>query len=146
MEKRGWRLGQFTNLIRDFMNKIWEEYRNQLPEDTVDELIFYLGDPATMENVIETLIICLGELSTTSIYYNKHNKKYENPLEAIERGVFYLNEEELFTLMIELCAVHIYEWDFKMKEILALLFSIRYNPESHKKDIMIWKELVNVTL
>ena len=103
----------------------------------------FLGDPATLENTIETFLGCVGELSTNSIYYKKDDKIYENSSESLDRGDFYLTEEELFTLVIELCAMHIYKWNFRMKEVLALLFAIRYSPESHKKDIAIWKELVN---
>lgn len=143
MNKRKWKLWQLDSFVIEFMSKIWEEYKDQLPEDTVDELVTFLGDPATLENTIETFLGCVGELSTNSIYYKKDDKIYENSSESLDRGDFYLTEEELFTLVIELCALHIYEWDFRMKEVLALLFSMRYSPENHKEDIAIWKELIN---
>ena len=41
--------------------------------------------------------------------------------------------------------MHIYKRNFRMKEVLSILFSIRYSQENHKKDIEIWKELINAT-
>lgn len=145
MDKKKWKLWQLNSFIMEYMHKIWEGYKDQLPEDTVDELVIFLGDPATLEEMIETFLGCRGDLSTNSIYYKKNDKIYENHLKALDRADFYLTEEESFTLIIELCAMHIYKWNFRMKEVLGLLFAIRYSPENHKKDIAIWKELLNET-
>lgn len=126
MGKKGLKMQKFAALIENFMREIGLKYRDRLLDDAINELIIYFGD-----------------LSLNTAYYELYKETYEKISGTPGQEDLYLTEEELFTLVIELCALHIYEWDFRMKEVLALLFAMRYSPENHKEDIEIWKELVN---
>jgi hypothetical protein len=119
MDKKGLEMRHVGGLIEIFMHKLcWEEHRYQLPEDDIEHFIIYIGDIPMYD------------------YEEIYEKISGNP----SSDDLWLSEEILFTLIIDVCAAYIYAWNFKMKEILALLFAMRYNPENHKKDIAIWKE------
>lgn len=121
MDKKGLEMRKFEELIEIFMRKLClEEYRYQLPENEIESFITYIGD----------------------IPMYDYEEVYEKISGNSSFDDLWLNEETLFTLVIDVCAAYIYAWDFTMKEILALLFSIRYRPENHKKDIAIWKEVL----
>ena len=129
MNKKKIEMWKFRTLIKDFMGRIALDYRDQMLDDTIDALLAYLAD-----------------LHTNSTYNELEKETYEKISGTPGGEDFYLTQEETFTLVIEVCALHICHWGFRMKEVLALLFAMRYDPENNKKDITIWNELVNVAL
>jgi len=128
MNKRELKMWDFDGLITPFTSEILKKYKNRLSEDTLDALFAYFAD-----------------LCTNCTYDDLFKETYEKMSGTPERMDLPMNEEELFTLMIELCAVHIYEFNFKMKEFLFLLFAMRYSPETQKNNIEFWKQLLNET-
>jgi len=126
IDRKGLEIWKFGTLISNFTGEIDLAYRNLLLDSTIDALFAYHAD------------LCMN-----STYDKLYEETYEKISGTPRRKDLYLTEEELFTLIIEICALHIYQWGFKMKEILALLFAMRYSPENHKEDIEIWKELIN---
>jgi hypothetical protein len=129
MDRKGFEMQNFGILNSNFMTEISLEYRDLLLDSTVDALSAYNAD-----------------LCTNSAYNELEKETYEKMSGANGKEDLYLTKEEFFTLTIEFCALHICHWDFKMKEILALLFAMRYDPENHKKELAIWeKELLKVT-
>jgi len=129
MNKKKIEMWKFRTLIKDFMGRIALDYRDQMLDDTIDALLAYLAD-----------------LCTNGTYSELYEETYEKISGTPGGEDFYLTQEETFTLVIEVCALHICHWGFRMKEVLALLFAMRYDPENNKKDITIWNELVNVAL
>ena len=128
IDRKGLEIWKFGTLISNFTGEIDLTYRDLLLDSTIDALFAYHAD------------LCMN-----STYDELYEETYEKISGIPRRKDLYLTEEELFTLMIEICALHICQWGFKMKEILALLFAMRYSPENHKKDIAIWKEILTAS-
>jgi len=128
IDRKGLEIWKFGALISNFMSEIDLEYRDLFLDSTVDALFAYNAD-----------------LCTNSTYNELEKETYEKMSGTPEKEDLYLTEDELFTLTIEICALHICHWGFKMKEILALLFAMRYDPENHKKELAIWKKILKAT-
>ena len=115
---------KFEDLLRDFMDGIVFKYQHKLSEPELDDFHVYYSD------------ICFN---------TSYRKLYEQIYEKMtgDSGLvgLLLTEETAYTLVIELCARHVYKWDFKLKEVLILLFALRYISDNYFEDVSMWKGL-----
>lgn len=112
----------FADLIGWFLDEIYSRYRHRLVEAALSDLEVYYSD--TLYN---------------GSYPDLYEKTYKRMTGNTGLKTHLLTEETLFTLTIEMCAINVYKWGFYLKEILILLFTIRYSMESDQDEIKMWK-------
>ena len=111
-----------------FLDSVWKDCKNRF-SDGGNELGSFLNqfktDSATPKNWQETYKLTFGKsLSVDDL----------------------LNPEKVFTTMVELSSLFVYKFEYKILELVNLLYSIRYKPDEHKKEYELWQQAVERAL
>ena len=113
---------RFSDLLKEFTREIFVQYQDRLQPAAFDDLNVYYSD------------LCYA-------YHDTYEEIYKRMTGNSGLEVRLLTKEALFTLVIEMCAMHIYKWDFHLKELLILLFAIRYSSGNDKDEVSMWKAI-----
>ena len=120
---------QFTSieslgLVSEFAFDVWQFCKERFSEEELDNLQFFSGilhgDPGTPS-------------TWESVYVSTFGKDY--PIDSRP-----LNEHEIFTLLIEMSALYIHKYGFRLEGFLNLLFQMRYKPESCERECKLWRD------
>ncbi len=124
MQQRQFTTRESLDLVFTFTDALWRECKERFSEDTLEDMGNYLGalhgDPAIPDDWKEA-------------YSRAFGREYPSDRPP-------LNETEIFTTMIEICAMYIYRFQFKLEELLQLLFLMRYRPNDYVKECALWQE------